>query len=133
KPDWLDADLSGQTINVVLGADGPYAPFDQACCDFFAEATGADVNYIKCAEETDDRLTFLTQTFNSASEDVDVAQIDVIWPGIMERHAEDLSDVANELEDAGGTFFQRILDNNTIDDTVVSIPWFTDVGVFYYR
>src|SRR5699024_11134777 len=124
--DWLDVDLSGQTVNTVLGADGPGAPFDQACCDFFAEATGATVNYIKGAESSTDRLTFLTQTFNAQSEDVDVAQIDVIWPGIMERHAEDLSEQAQELKEAGATFFERILDNNTIDDKVVSLPWFTD-------
>lgn len=133
KPDWLDADLSGQTVNIVLGSDGPGAPFDQACCDFFAEATGATVNYIKGAESATDRLTFYTQTFNAQSTDVDVAQIDVIWPGILDLHAEDLSAEADELKEAGATFFERILDNNTIEGKVVSLPWFTDAGVFYYR
>lgn len=133
KPEWLDVDLSGQTVNVVLGSDGPGAPFDQACCDFFAEATGATVNYIKGAESATDRLTFYTQTFNAQSQDVDVAQIDVIWPGIMELHAEDLSQEADELKEVGTTFFERILDNNTIEGKVVSLPWFTDAGVFYYR
>jgi trehalose/maltose transport system substrate-binding protein len=133
KPEWLDVDLSGQTVNVVLGSDGVGAPFDQACCDFFAEATGATVNYIKGAESATDRLTFYTNTFNAQSEDVDVAQIDVIWPGILALHAEDLSQEASELAEAGNTFFERILSNNTIDDVVVSLPWFTDAGVFYYR
>lgn len=133
KPEWLDVDLSGQTVNAILGSDGPGAPFDQACCDFFAAETGATVNYIQGAESATDRLTFYTQTFISESEDVDVAQIDVIWPGIMQIHAEDLSQQVQELQDSGATFFERILANNTVDDQVVSIPWFTDAGLLYYR
>jgi trehalose/maltose transport system substrate-binding protein len=133
KPEWLEVDLSGQTVNAVLGSDGPGAAFDQACCDFFAEVTGATVNYIKGADSATDRLTFYTQTFTTESQDVDVAQIDVIWPGILALHAEDLSQEAQELAEAGSTFFERMLENNTIDGKVVSLPWYADAGLFYYR
>jgi len=133
KPEWLDADLSGVTVNVVLGSDGPGAPFDQACCDYFAELTGATVNYIKGAESATDRLTNYTQTLNAQSSDIDVFTVDVIWPGILALHAVDLSDVAAELEESGATIFQRILTNNTIGDTTVSLPTYTDAGVLYSR
>ncbi|HLU34453.1 MAG TPA: ABC transporter substrate-binding protein [Thermomicrobiales bacterium] len=133
KPEWLDVDLSGQTINAMFGSDGPGAPYDQAMCDKFAEWTGATVNYLKGAESATDRLTYMTQALSAGSSDFDVAQIDVIWPGIMNQWAEDLSQEAQELAEAGSTFFERILDNNTIDGKVVSLPFFTDAGVFYYR
>jgi trehalose/maltose transport system substrate-binding protein len=133
KPEWLDTDLSGVELNVVLGADGPGAPFDQACVDFFAEATGATVNYIKGAEQATDRLTNYTQTLNAQSSDIDVFTVDVIWPGILAIHAVDLSDIASELAEAGNTFFERILVNNTIGDTMVSLPTYTDAGVLYSR
>lgn len=133
QPDWLDMDLSGQTVNFMGGSDGPGAPFDQACCDFFAEVTGATVNYLKGAESATDRLTFYTQSLSAGSSDFDVAQIDVIWPGIMNQWAVDLTQEAEELAQAGNTFFERILDNNTIDGKVVSLPWFTDAGLLYYR
>lgn len=123
-------DLAGVTLNVMLGADGPGAPFDQACCDKFAEATGATVNYLKGAESATDRLTFYQQTFAAQSADVDVAQIDVIWPGILAAHAVDLTDM---LEESGATHFERIVQNNTVDDKLVGIPWFTDAGLLYYR
>lgn len=133
KPEWLDMDLSGVELNVVLGSDGPGAPFDQACCDFFAEQTGATVNYIKGAESATDRLTYYTQTLNAQATDFDVFTVDVIWPGILAVHAHDLSQAADELAEAGSTFFERILSNNKIGDTLVSIPNYTDAGMLYTR
>lgn len=121
-------DLAGQTVNAMLGSDGPGAPFDQACCDKFAEATGATVNYLKGAESATDRLSFLQQTMAAESGDIDVAQIDVIWPGIFAAHAVDLSDQVGDIE-----YFDRIVQNNTVDGKLVGIPWFTDAGLLYYR
>lgn len=123
-------DLAGITLNAMLGADGPGAAFDQASCDKFAEATGATVNYLKGAESATDRLTFYLQTFAAQSSDIDVAMIDVIWPGIVAAHAVDLKDVFDEQ---GNTHFERIVGNNTVDDKLVGIPWFTDAGLLYYR
>ena len=98
-------DLTGQTVNAMLASDGPGAPFDQACCDKFAEATGATVNYLKGAESATERLTFLQQTMAAQSGDIDVAQIDVIWPGIFAAHAVDLQ---AELDAQGVEYFDRI-------------------------
>lgn len=133
KPEWLDVDLSGVTLSAVLAADGPGAAFDQALCDFFAEQTGATVNYIKGAESATDRLTYYTQTLNAQATDFDVFSVDVIWPGILAVHAEDLTDVAEELAAEGATFFERILNNNKIGDVQVSVPWYTDAGMLYTR
>lgn len=123
-------DLTGQTLNVMLAADGPGAPFDQAFCDIFAEATGATVNYLKGAESATDRLTFYQQTFAAQSGDIDFAQIDVIWPGILAAHGVDLSDV---VAASGVEYFDRIVQNNTVDGSLIGIPWFTDAGLLYYR
>lgn len=122
-------DLAGAEISAMLGADGPGAPFDQAMVDKFAEATGATVTYLKGAESATERLTFLQQTMAAQSGDVDVAQIDVIWPGIFAAHAVDLQDVVGEEFE----FFDRIVLNNTVDGVLVGLPWFTDAGLLYYR
>jgi trehalose/maltose transport system substrate-binding protein len=126
----IRTDLGGSEISVVLGSDGPGAPFDQATCDRFAEATGATVNYIKGAESTTDRLQFYQQTFSAESPDIDAAMIDVIWPGILAIHAVDLSDV---YASQGVTSFDRIVQNNTVDDQLIGIPWYTDAGLLYFR
>ncbi len=121
-------DLAGTTIAVMLSDDGVGAPFDQAMCDKFAEATGATVNFIKGATSATERLTFLQQTMAAQSSDIDVAQIDVIWPGIFAAHAVDLTDQVGDVE-----FFERIQANNTVDGKLVGLPWFTDAGLLYYR
>lgn len=133
QPEWLDVDLSGQTVNAVLAAEGEGAPWDQAVCDFFAQATGATVNYIRGAESATDRLTYYNNILNSEASDFDFFTVDVIWPGILARHAEDLSEIADELAAEDATFFSRILENNRVGDTLVSLPAFTDAGVLYSR
>ncbi|MCO5216870.1 MAG: ABC transporter substrate-binding protein [Thermomicrobiales bacterium] len=133
KPEWLDVDLTGVELSAVLASDGVGAPFDQACCDFFAEQTGATVNYIKGAESATDRLTYYTQTLNAQASDFDIFSVDVIWPGILKVHAHDLSEAADELAGEGANFFERILSNNRIEDTLVSIPMYTDAGCLYTR
>jgi len=119
-------DLAGATISAMLEPDGPLAAFDQASCDMFAEATGATVNYIKGPPT--DRLVVMQQTMATESSDIDVAQIDVIWPGIFAAHAVDLSDQVGDVE-----FFERIQENNTVDGVLVGLPCFADVGLLYYR
>ncbi len=121
-------DLAGVELAVQLSDDGVGAPFDQACCDKFAEATGATVNFLKGATSATERLTFLQQTMAAQSADIDVAQIDVIWPGIFAAHAVDLSDQVGDVE-----FFERIQANNTVDEALVGLPWYTDAGLLYYR
>ncbi|MEZ4729369.1 MAG: extracellular solute-binding protein [Caldilineaceae bacterium] len=55
--------------------------------------------------------------------------IDVIWPGILAEH---LIDLAPYVENPDA-YFQRIMQNNTVDGALVGIPWFTDAGLLYYR
>jgi trehalose/maltose transport system substrate-binding protein len=57
----------------------------------------------------------------------------VIWPGILAEH---LVDMNPYLESAGvdvSQYFERIVQNNTVEGALVGIPWFTDAGLLYYR
>ena len=122
------SDFAGVAFNWVGGADGPGTPYEEALLARFNEITGAQATLIKGAESTTDRLQFYLQTFAAQASDIDVAQIDVIWPGILYSHAVDLSDSVPP-----GEFFERIVKNNTVQDTLVGIPVFTDAGICYFR
>ena len=123
----LSTDYAGVAFNWVGGADGPGTPYEQALVDRFNEITGAQATLVQGAESTTDRLQFYLQTFAAQSSDIDVAQIDVIWPGILSSHAVDLSDVLQEGH------FERIVENNIVNDVLVGIPTFTDAGILYSR
>lgn len=104
---------------------------DQAAIDYCVEQTGVQVQVLNGPESATDRLAQYLQFFGAQSGDIDVMQIDVIWPGILAEHLVDLTPYipAEELS----TYFERIVQNNTVDGALVGIPWFTDAGLLYYR
>jgi trehalose/maltose transport system substrate-binding protein len=103
----------------------------KAKAEEWAKKTGNKVEYIDSPADTNDRLALYQQYWAAKSPDVDVYMIDVIWPGIVAPHAADLKQYfsAAELDQ----FFDRIVDNNTINGKLTSIPFFTDAGLLYYR
>jgi trehalose/maltose transport system substrate-binding protein len=56
--------------------------------------------------------------------------IDVIWPGILAPFAVDLMAA---MTSEPYKYFDRIVNNNTVDGALVGIPWYTDAGLLYYR
>ncbi|QTF92205.1 ABC transporter substrate-binding protein, partial [Halomonas sp. BM-2019] len=60
-----------------------------------------------------------------------VLMIDTVWPGLLAPHLVDLAEYLPE--DAAEGFFPAMIDNNTVDDRLLALPWFTDAGLLYYR
>jgi trehalose/maltose transport system substrate-binding protein len=129
-PTNLRTDLGGQEITVTLGADGPSTPWEQAACDLFASTTGIKVNRLSGAESATDRLANYQQLLGASASDVDAMMIDVIWPGILAPFAVDLMAA---MTSEPYQYFDRIVNNNTVDGALVGIPWYTDAGLLYYR
>lgn len=129
-PQGLRTDLKGTTIKWIAGADGPQAPLDDADAKKFTEATGINVQVIRGDQSATDRLATYRQQLSAGSADIDVYQIDVIWPGIVAEFAADLSAA---FPDAKKDFFPAIVENNTVNGKLVGVPWFTDAGLLYYR
>ena len=71
------------------------------------------------------------QYWDAKSGDVDVYAVDGTWQRIAAPHAVDLKKYFKD--DQTKEFFSRSIENNTIDGRLVSIPWFTDAGLLYYR
>jgi trehalose/maltose transport system substrate-binding protein len=129
--DFLTRDYEGSSITFFGGEPGPR---DMALGDLiasFEEQTGIDVEVVAAPESATDNLAQQLQFLGAGSADIDVYQIDVIWPGIMAEHAADLNEyIPQEEVDA---HFPAIVENNTVDSKLVALPWFTDAGLFYYR
>ncbi len=123
------------TVRAILDATDNEADF--AAIDYCTEQTGIEVDYVNGPESATDRLALYLQFFGAGSSDVDIVQIDVIWPGILAEHLIDLTDVlANSefVEGGADAYFERIIQNNTVEGFgLMGIPWFTDAGLLYYR
>lgn len=119
------------TLAISCGAVGLELEICREGAEAWAEATGNNVDVVSTPNDATERLALYQQMLAANSADIDVYQIDVIWPGILHGHFVDLSD--HVPPDEIGAHFEAIVENNTIDGRLVAIPWFTDAGLLYYR
>ncbi|WP_198409629.1 ABC transporter substrate-binding protein [Limnochorda pilosa] len=131
QPEVQWPDLSGVSLTVAAGAVGQELQLTKEAAAAFSELTGAKVDVLETPDLATDRLGLYLQYLGARSPDIDVYQIDVIWPGILAEHAVDLSQYVPEEEIA--QHFPAIIENNTVDGKLVGLPWFTDAGLLYYR
>src|SRR5690554_1931690 len=123
---------TAQTITVAAGAVGQELELAQAAAARYMEANpGVTINVLDTPDMADDRLGLYLQFFEAQSSEVDVYQIDVIWPGDLAEHFVDLYEYG--AADVVGEHFPAIVENNTVDGRLIAIPWFTDAGLLYYR
>ncbi|HKJ94677.1 MAG TPA: ABC transporter substrate-binding protein [Gammaproteobacteria bacterium] len=118
------------TISISCGAVGQELQLCKEGADAWAKKTGNDVKVVSTPNSSTERLALYQQILSAGADDIDVFQIDVIWPGILANHFIDLKPYA---KDRTKGFFQAIIKNNTVDGRLVAMPWFTDAGVLYYR
>ena len=126
----LRTDLAGAEITAVLAQDGPGVPWEEAALAKFTEVTGILVTRISGSQVADERLASYLQVLNAQAGDIDVMQIDVIWPGIVAPHAVDLTEAASGVI---GNHLEALVQNNTVDGKLVGIPFYTDAGLLYRR
>ena len=98
--------------------------------DAWAERTGNTVEIVSTPNSATERLALYQQLLAAGAGDIDVFQIDVIWPGILGEHFIDLTPYADGAE---REHFDSIVETNTVDGRLVAMPWFADAGLLYYR
>lgn len=108
--------------------------FAEACRSGVADwerTTGHKVNLFYQPEDTTALLAMNRLLLEARSPEVDVYQIDVIWPGLLAPHFLDLAPyfTPEDLAD----HFPALVANNRVDGRLVAIPWYTDAGLLYFR
>jgi trehalose/maltose transport system substrate-binding protein len=98
----------------------------------WAKQTGNTVNMQLRPKTTNATLGLLQQFLVSESTDLDVFIIDVIWPGILGPY---LTDLRPHLKPADiEQHFPALIANNTDKhNRLLALPFFTDIGLLYYR
>jgi trehalose/maltose transport system substrate-binding protein len=121
---------AGITIAISCGAVGQELELCKKASEEWATKTGNKVNVISTPNSATDRLALYQQILGAGASDIDVFQIDVIWPGILGNHFIDLKAHSKGAE---ASHFEAIVQNNTVGGKLVAMPWFTDAGLLYYR
>lgn len=117
-------------VSISCGAVGAELEHCRIGAEAWAKKTGNTVKVVSTPNSATERLALYQQLLAGGSGDIDVFQIDVIWPGILASHFIDLKPYAKGAEAA---HFQPIVANNTVDGKLVAMPWYTDAGLLYYR
>ena len=120
------------TVTVAAGVFGIELTLAQAAAARYMEANpGVVVEVLDAADLGADRLGYYLSVFEAESPELDVLQIDVIWPGDLEEHFVDLFEFG--AGDVVDQHFPALVENNTVDGRLIAIPWFSDAGLLYFR
>lgn len=119
------------TVTLACGAVGQELELCKAGADRWAKKTGNTVKIFESPNLTNDRLGLYQQQLAAKSSDIDVYQLDVVWPGLLSQHFVDLKTKVPAAE--VNQHFKGIVAANTVNGKLVALPWFTDAGLLYYR
>ena len=126
----IKAKYGGQTITFVGDSVGGGHVRDLALASRFSKDTGIKVKVVPHPTASDASYSQLVRTFSSHSSAIDVAMIDVVWPGAL---APFLVDLKPKLGKQAKLHAAGIVANDTVGGRLVAMPWFGDFGILYFR
>jgi len=123
-----------EKVNITIsgGATGSQLEFTVAGVQRFMEKNpGIRVNVAPTPVSGAGRQAFYELLSERRSSQVDVYQIDVIWAGIFADHALDLRQYISK--ESVEQHIESILENNTVAEKLVAMPWYTELPFLFYR
>jgi trehalose/maltose transport system substrate-binding protein len=121
------------TINVATGAVGQELQMAQdGAKRYMDNHSNVNITILSTPDMVQDRLAVYRQFFEAKSPDVDLYQIDTIWPGDLASNFIDLTSYTG-VKDQLNLIFPSMVQNDNVDGKQVAIPWFTDAGLLFYR
>jgi trehalose/maltose transport system substrate-binding protein len=128
-PKNLRTDLKGARITIALPENAPDEPWDNALIAKFHDLTGIEVQIFRPGNELTAVLATYLHGFESGAPDADVYAIDIVWPGLLAKYAEDLRPQFGELPGVAAD----LAENDAVDGKLVAVPYFTEISLLYYR
>jgi len=120
----------GKKITFVGDSVGNGHVRDAALAKRFTHDTGIKVTVEPHSAASDQAYTQLARAFSQKSSSIDVAMIDVVWPGAFAPY---LVNLKPKLGKQSKLHLASIVANDTIKGKLVAMPWFGDYGILYYR
>ncbi len=122
---------SAEPIKVACGSVGIELKLCTDAVEAWTAKTGYPASVVSMPTSSSERLALYQQFLSAKQGGIDVFQIDVIWPGILKTHLLDLTPYVPQEEVK--QHYATLIHNNTVDGRLVALPYYTDVGVMYYR
>ena len=98
---------------------------------FSEENPHIKVDTIRAPNETDEMYKYYLQLFEAKSGDMDVICLDASWARDL---GDNLLDLTKYMEKKTfEKYYPSILESYEIDNKIVAMPWYSDIGLLYYR
>lgn len=117
-------------LKVSCGSVGQELELCKSAAQAWAARSGHTVEVVSTPQAANERLALYQQILGAGSDRIDVFQIDVVWPGLLDKHLLDLKPYTKGVEK---DHFDGVVQNNTVGGRLVAMPWFIDAGLLYYR
>lgn len=117
-------------LAIACSALGQERELCQQGIDAWAKRTGNTVHIVSAPNSATERLALYQQLLAARAPDIDVFQIDVVWPGILAR---DLVDLGEAAASRPADHLPAMVKSATVEGRLVAMPWFADAGLLYYR
>lgn len=121
----------GATVSIACGSVGVEFELCREGAQAWAKRTGNTIRMISTPNDANERLALYQQLLAAHSQDIDVFQIDVVWPGILAGYLVDLS--AHFSEERINEHLPLLIANNRVNGRLVAMPWFADAGLLFFR
>jgi trehalose/maltose transport system substrate-binding protein len=122
------------TLNVAAGAVGQDLELTQKILDRYMEyCPNATLHALQPPDLANNRFEYYSVTLGMGDSDIDVYQLDATWPGLLAEHFVNFYDYVAPDSPQIQQHFPQTIENNTVNGRLVALPWFTDVGLLYYR
>ncbi len=119
------------SLKIMCGSVGKEFSLCMAGVKTCSQKLGFNAEAVPAVNGSNNRFSLYSQFFAGKSPDISIFQIDVTWPALLESHLVDLRPYVSEAETK--EFIPLLINNNTINEKVLALPWFIDVGILYYR
>ena len=117
-------------ISIACGAIGREHEICRQGVARWEQRSGHKARLVSVPASATEGLAVFQQLLAAGTSDIDVLQIDVVWPGILANHLIDLKPYTGGIE---RDHFPALVENNTVGAKLVAMPWFADAGLLYVR
>ncbi len=120
------------TLSMSCGAVGLELELCRKAAEAWSQESGHEVKIVSTPNSSTERLALYQQILAAQAGDIDVLQVDIVWPGLLGSHFVDLNDYIG-AETVEAFFPALIAANTTAEGALLALPLYTDAGMLYAR
>jgi trehalose/maltose transport system substrate-binding protein len=120
---------SAATLTIVCGGALGGIDLCREGAEAWARAKGHEVRVIRQAENTNLTRRLYADLFAAAADDIDVLELDIVWPATLAKHLLDLKPVVGGT----GEHFTNAVEAFTVGGRLLAVPWYVNIGRLFYR